>query len=116
MIDRLIEATGSLLERRTSRRGMLASTALAGSAFVVAPLRYLLRPVSAWAVIGPGSCGGGLCDDGYTAFCCEINQRKERLPFEHVHRRLVDVHRLRRRRGYAQPKGFATTSTAADPR
>src|SRR6516225_6101634 len=77
---RLADAAGSLLERRTSRRGFLARAALAGSAMVVAPLRYLLRPVSAWAVIGPGSCGSGLCTDGYTAFCCEINQGKNVCP------------------------------------
>ena len=80
MTRRLADAAGSLLERRTSRRGFLARAALAGSAMVVAPLRYLLRPVSAWAVIGPGSCGSGLCTDGYTAFCCEINQGKNVCP------------------------------------
>lgn len=80
MTGRLIGAAGSLLERRTSRRGLLARAALAGSAMAVAPLRYLLRPVSAWAAIGPGSCSGGLCNDGYTAFCCEINQGKNVCP------------------------------------
>ena len=80
MTRRLADAAGSLLERRTSRRGFLARAALAGSAMVVAPLRYLWRPVSAWAVIGPGSCGSGLCTDGYTAFCCEINQGKNVCP------------------------------------
>jgi hypothetical protein len=78
--ERLVEATGSLLERRISRRSVLSRAALAAAAFVVAPLRYLLRPVSAWAVIAPGSCGGRLCDDGYTAFCCEINQGKNVCP------------------------------------
>jgi hypothetical protein len=77
---RLIDAAGSLLERRTSRRGLLARAALAGSAMAVAPMRYLLRPVSAWAVIDPESCPGGLCSDGYTAFCCEINDGKNVCP------------------------------------
>src|SRR5438874_1499628 len=76
----MVQAAGSLLERRTSRRGLLARAALTGSALVVAPLRYLIRPVSAWAVIAPGSCGGGLCDDGYTAFCCEIDGGKNACP------------------------------------
>jgi hypothetical protein len=80
MSGRLIDAAASLLERRTSRRGLLARAALAGSAMAVAPLRYLLRPVSAWAVIDPGSCSGGLCSDGYTAFCCEINDGKNVCP------------------------------------
>jgi len=78
--ERLLESAGSLLERRTSRRGLLARAALIGSALTVSPLRYLLRPVSAWAVIAPGSCGGRLCDDGYTAFCCEINQGRNVCP------------------------------------
>jgi hypothetical protein len=80
MTRRLADAAGSLLERRTSRRGLLARAALAGSAMAVAPLRYLLRPVSAWAVIRPGSCASGLCTDGYTAFCCEINEGKNTCP------------------------------------
>ncbi|MGI8922191.1 MAG: hypothetical protein ACR2HD_11105 [Solirubrobacteraceae bacterium] len=80
MSQRLAEAASSLLERRTSRRSVLSRAALTGSAFVVAPLRYLLRPVSAWAVVAPGNCGGGLCDDGYTAFCCEINHGKNVCP------------------------------------
>lgn len=80
MTERLVSAAGSLLERRTSRRGLLARAAVAGSAMAVAPLRYLLRPVNAWAVIDPGSCSGGLCADGYTAFCCEINDGKNRCP------------------------------------
>ncbi len=46
---------------------------MTGLALAVAPLRYLLYPISALAAIDPGSCGGGLSTDGYTAFCCEIN-------------------------------------------
>ncbi len=80
MSTRLLERAGSLLERRTSRRGLLQRAALAGSVMAVAPLRYLLRPVSAWALISPGSCSGGLCTDGYTAFCCEINHGKNVCP------------------------------------
>ena len=73
MTQRLARASGEALAGRTDRRGFLARVALAGSALAVAPLRYLLRPGTAWGVIGPGSCSGGLCNDGYTAFCCEIN-------------------------------------------
>ena len=71
--ERAARAAGALLERRTSRRGLLARAALAGSAFAVAPLRYLLRPVSAWAVVAPQNCSpGSLCNDGFTEFCCSI--------------------------------------------
>jgi hypothetical protein len=79
--QRLAQASGSLLERRVSRRGLLSRAALAGSAFAVAPVSYLLRPAPAWAVIRPGHCSGGArCNDGYTAFCCEINHGRNVCP------------------------------------
>jgi hypothetical protein len=71
---------GSLLERRLSRRGALSRVAVAGTALAVAPVRYLVRPVDAWAVLRPGSCGSGLCTDGYTAFCCEIEAGRNSCP------------------------------------
>lgn len=71
---------GSLLERRTSRRGLIARSALAGSAFAVAPVRYLVRPQPAWAVIVPTDCGTGKCTDGYSAFCCEIEHGLNTCP------------------------------------
>ena len=80
MTGRLVKEAGSALERRTSRRGLLARAALVGSALSVSPLRYLLRPTSAWAVISPGGCSGGLCNDGWTAFCCEINHGSNTCP------------------------------------
>ena len=81
MTDRLATALGRLLERRVSRRSALSRAALAGSAFAVAPLRYLLRPGTAWAVISPGSCpGSSLCNDGYTAFCCSVNNGSNYCP------------------------------------
>jgi hypothetical protein len=79
--QRAAGAAAALLERRTSRRGLLARAALAGSAFAVAPVRYLLRPVSAWAVIAPGDCGAGsLCNDGFTEFCCSITGGENSCP------------------------------------
>jgi hypothetical protein len=71
---RLVDASAHALEGRFSRRSALARVAVAGSAMTVAPLRYLLYPGTALGVVVPGSCGNGLCTDGYTAFCCEINQ------------------------------------------
>jgi hypothetical protein len=77
----LAGAMGSALERRTSRRGVLARAALAGSAFAVAPVRYLVRPESAWAVIRPRHCPPkAKCNDGYTAFCCEIERGLNTCP------------------------------------
>jgi hypothetical protein len=80
LAERLANAVGSLLDRRVSRRNALSKAALAGSAFAVAPIRYLVRPESAWAVIGPGNCSSGLCLDGYTAFCCEIEGGRNECP------------------------------------
>lgn len=72
----IVDSLSGLVARRTSRRGFLTRTALAGSALAVAPGRYLLRPGTAYAAIcncNGSSCDcGSLCCDGYTAFCCEI--------------------------------------------
>jgi hypothetical protein len=79
--ERVAGTLGSLLARRTSRRGLLGRTAVAGAAFAVAPVRYLVRPGTAWAVIGPGKCPPGThCADGYTAFCCEIEHGRNVCP------------------------------------
>jgi hypothetical protein len=78
--QRISEAAGRLLERRVSRRRALSRVAVGGAAFAVAPIRYLVRPGTAWAVIGPSSCASGLCTDGYTAFCCEIEHGLNRCP------------------------------------
>ncbi|HET9104385.1 MAG TPA: hypothetical protein VFN55_13605 [Solirubrobacteraceae bacterium] len=81
LTTRLAQAAGSLLERRTSRRGVLARAAVAGSALAVAPARYLLYPEPALAVVLPGSCRPGQkCNDGYTAFCCEIEAGRNTCP------------------------------------
>jgi hypothetical protein len=74
MTERLARAAGGFLERRLSRRGLLARMALGGSALAVAP-SYLVRPGTAEAAIRkrPTGCRPGTrCADGYTAFCCEI--------------------------------------------
>ena len=78
--DRVVAASAALLERRFSRRGMLVRLAAAGSALTVAPLRYLLYPVSAEAAISPDRCASGLCTDGYTAFCCQISHGHNSCP------------------------------------
>jgi hypothetical protein len=80
VLERIVLALGRLLERRLSRRGAMARAAVAGAAFAVAPVRYLIRPGSAWAVILPGQCSSGLCTDGYTAFCCEIEHGRNTCP------------------------------------
>ena len=57
------------------RRSFLLRVAVVGSALASTPLRYLLYPGTALAaVVGPRNCHSGKCADGYTEFCCEINQ------------------------------------------
>jgi hypothetical protein len=69
---RLAESSARLLGPSVTRRSALVRIAVGGSAVAIAPLRYLLYPGTAMAVVAPSSCDGGLCTDGYTAFCCEI--------------------------------------------
>jgi hypothetical protein len=76
----LVTSSARLLERRFSRRGLLVRIAVAGSALSVAPLRYLLYPGTALAAISPGACADGACTDGYTAFCCQINDGMNSCP------------------------------------
>jgi hypothetical protein len=64
------KATG-VLERKTSRRGFLIGSAMAGSAVAVAGCVPAVQPGSAYTHIT--DCSGGLCTDGYTEFCCTIN-------------------------------------------
>jgi len=78
--DRLVESSARFLEQRLTRRTALVRLAVVGSALSVAPLRYLLYPGTALAAIVPGDCGGGLCTDGYTVFCCEIHQGLNTCP------------------------------------
>jgi hypothetical protein len=81
MSEWLARALGGVIERRTTRRGVLARSAVAGAALAVAPVRYLLRPETAWAVLTSADCpGDSLCNDGYTAFCCEIQRGHNRCP------------------------------------
>ncbi len=76
----LVDASARQLEHRISRRSALVRLTVAGSAFCIAPWRYLVYPEPAMAVIVPGRCGSGLCNDGYTAFCCEINHGRNECP------------------------------------
>jgi len=80
----LVEKSSSVLEERTSRRGFLVRTALAGSALTVAPWRYILRPGTAYAAIctcaGSGCDCGSACCDGYTEFCCVVNNGQNACP------------------------------------
>lgn len=71
--DRLTEGATAVLERRSSRKSFLIRIAIAGSAMTVAPLRYLIRPESAWAVVTCSLCApSDLCCGPNSTFCCTI--------------------------------------------
>ncbi len=78
--EALVRTSAFALERRFTRRTVLERVALVGSALAVAPLRYLLYPGTALAAISPSQCAGGLCTDGWTAFCCQINAGANSCP------------------------------------
>ncbi|MDQ3877259.1 MAG: twin-arginine translocation signal domain-containing protein [Actinomycetota bacterium] len=73
MTDRIVAGASRALSSKTTRRGFLEKAAVVGSALMVSPLRYLLRPVPAYAVVTSPHCASGLCTSGFTTFCCTIN-------------------------------------------
>ena len=75
--DRVVARLTPRPRRGVSRRGFLVRTAIFASALVVNPLRYLLRPGSAYASL----CGGDpSCGSGWTAFCCTVNGGQNTCP------------------------------------
>ena len=74
----ITEGIGEFLFTRFSRRGFLAKATVTATALSVAPIDLLVRPGTAYAQIcecAPGyDCDcSALCCDGYTQFCCTIN-------------------------------------------
>jgi hypothetical protein len=79
--DRLVSFAGGVLDRKMSRRSLLRRMAVGGSALAVAPVRYLLRPGTAEALVNCVNCNSGSrCCDGYTEFCCTINDGLNACP------------------------------------
>ena len=75
--DRVVAGVTKRIGRGVTRRGFLLRTAVFGSALAVNPLRYLLRPGSAYASLcGPDAS----CTSGWTAFCCTVNGGENACP------------------------------------
>ena len=76
MTVRLVDRAGTAIAARTSRRGFITKSALAGSALATVPSAYVLRPGTAYAAIcrcNNQDCDcGQTCCDGYTEFCCTL--------------------------------------------
>jgi hypothetical protein len=74
---RLVSAASAIMERRLSRRSLLARLAVAGSAVTTSGLDYVLHPGTAYASI----CGvEHTCASGWTAMCCTINHGVNQCP------------------------------------
>lgn len=75
LADSFTQQAASTLERTISRRGLLVRMTVVGSALTISPLRYLLRPGSAWAGnSGCTTCTSGICfTSPNSTFCCSIN-------------------------------------------
>lgn len=59
------------------RRGFLVKAAVVGAALTTTPLRYILRPGTAYANV----CGDGVgCGTGWTVFCCTVNDGANTCP------------------------------------
>jgi hypothetical protein len=75
--DRAVASVTKRIGRGTTRRNFLVRAAIFGSALVVNPLRYLLRPGTAYASLcGPDAS----CGSGWTAFCCTVNGGQNTCP------------------------------------
>ena len=73
----LVDRAAALLDRGPSRRSFLVRAAVVGSALTLSPLRYLLRPGTAYAAV----CGADAsCGAGYAVFCCTVNNGVNRCP------------------------------------
>jgi hypothetical protein len=78
----IVDKTAGLIERRTSRRGLLVRLTVLGSALTLGPVRYLLYPETALAACSgcanpcPSACGGSCactstcCSSPNSTFCC----------------------------------------------
>jgi hypothetical protein len=78
MAVRLVDHLGrALAGRGLSRRRFLSRVAVVGSALAIGPIRYTLRPGTAYASV----CGDGAsCASGWTAFCCTVNNGANTCP------------------------------------
>jgi hypothetical protein len=80
----ITERVGTYLAERTSRRSFLARATMTATAVSVGGIDFLVRPGTAYAAVcqcasGNCSCNQACCD-GYTQFCCTINNGVNACP------------------------------------
>ena len=72
LVSRMSRGLGTV-----TRRNVFLGAAVAGSALVTDPRRYVIQPVSAYATIcGPGN----PASSGWTVFCCTVNKGVNACP------------------------------------
>lgn len=81
-MTKLTQRASALVSRApdSSRRDFLTKFTLAATALLVAPLDFILRPMTAYAAVCGPQAG---CNDGYTAFCCSIHRGINTCPPGH---------------------------------
>ncbi len=75
--DRAVAVLTRRAGRPVTRRSFLVRVAVFASALVVNPLRYILRPGTAYASLCGPDAG---CESGWTAFCCTVNGGENTCP------------------------------------
>lgn len=74
----LVSKTSGMLDARLSRRSFIARTTLLGSAVAATGCAVITQPGTPYQSVA--GCSGGLCTDGYTEFCCVINDGLNSCP------------------------------------
>jgi hypothetical protein len=77
--DWLVESSSRVLDRRLSRRSFVSKATMVGTAVAATGCAVVTQPGAPYTFVT--DCGGGsLCRDGYTEFCCVINQGVNACP------------------------------------
>jgi len=77
LAERAVARVSSRIGKKSSRRSFLMKTAVVGSALATNPLRYVLKPGTAYAA----TCGPEAdCGSGWTVFCCSVNEGQNTCP------------------------------------
>jgi hypothetical protein len=75
----LVSKVSGLLDARLSRRSFIARTTLLGSAVVASGCAVITQPGSPFTYVSQCP-NGSMCRDGYTEFCCVINNGVNACP------------------------------------
>ena len=74
----LVHKTSGMLDAKLSRRSFIARTTLLGSAVAATGCAVVTQPGTPYQSVA--GCSSGVCTDGYTEFCCVINEGMNACP------------------------------------